>query len=324
MIEKLRSENQDRLSELGELLEQAKISLDNRACVYASGSFGRGEATKTSDLDLFIVGAGTQDKKPLPHLDEILIKAELINATRKLEIPDFDGDGRYLAQFSVEQLVESLGKPEDDANNTFTARLLLLLESTPIIGESQHEKAIKTIIGSYWRDYEDHASAFVPVFLANDILRLWRTFCVNYEANTQVITEQDTSKRRLKNYKLKYSRLLTCYSALLYMVARDRNSGTFTKDDALQMCKLSPTGRLEVLQHEAKCQNQAVTAGNLLDRYSNFLDEVAEGPDSLKEKLEDPDERRAHFGRATEFGDAMAEALKTFGKRGTLFRRLLV
>src|SRR5580658_2234467 len=67
----------------------------------------------------------------LKHLDEICIKADLIEVTRKLRIPEFSGDGRYLAHYSVHEFTKALGTPEDDVTNTFTARLLLLLESRP-------------------------------------------------------------------------------------------------------------------------------------------------------------------------------------------------
>ena len=37
---------------------------------------------------------------------------------------------------------------------------------------------------------------FMPAFLANDILRLWRTFCVNYEARTQTEPAEKKAKRK--------------------------------------------------------------------------------------------------------------------------------
>jgi hypothetical protein len=62
------------------------------------------------------------------------------------------------------------------------------------------------VVEAYWRDFLDHRQAFVPTFLTNDILRLWRTFCVNYEARTQTEPARKKAKRKLKNYKLKHRR----------------------------------------------------------------------------------------------------------------------
>jgi len=65
--------------------------------VYATGSFGRDEASKYSDLDLFIVGRSDGCTRALSKLEEICVKADLIEATQALEIPDFSGDVEYLA-----------------------------------------------------------------------------------------------------------------------------------------------------------------------------------------------------------------------------------
>ncbi len=141
-----------------------------------TGSFSRGEASRYSDLDLFIIGETADGKRALGGLDEILIKSDLVRATRKLGIPDFSGEGEYLTHYTVEEIVDTLGKPEDDVNNTFTARLLLLLESRPLIGDEAYREIIRQVVQAYCKDYQDHAMEFVPGFLANDILRMWRTF----------------------------------------------------------------------------------------------------------------------------------------------------
>ena len=213
------AETDRRLSKIQDSLKDAAKIAGGKGCVYATGSFGRGEASQFSDLDLFIVGRTLDDRRALGNLDEICIKAELVDATRKLRIPDFSGDGAYLVHYTIDELVDALGTSKDDANNTFTARLLLLLESRPLIGEKVYTKAIDDVIAAYWRDFEDHKKEFIPAFLSNDILRLWRTFCVNYEANTRTDPVEKKAKRKVKNYKLKHSRLLTCYLALLYLLA---------------------------------------------------------------------------------------------------------
>ena len=134
-----RSKMLERLPRLQERLKRAAEIAAGKACVYATGSFGRCEASQYSDLDLFIVGKTElapdgKKRSLLSRLDEIRVKAELIDATRDLKIPEFSGDGQYLTHYSVDELTETLGKREDDVTNTFTARLLLLLESKVLIG----------------------------------------------------------------------------------------------------------------------------------------------------------------------------------------------
>ena len=204
-----------RIETLRDRLKETERLAAGKACVYATGSFGRCEASAHSDLDLFIVGKRDgieeldgKEGSLLKHLDEICIKAALIDVTRQLGIPEFSGDGRYLVHYSVHDFTKTLGTPEDDVTNTFTARLLLLLESCPLLEDQVYREIIEEVIGAYWGDYEDHKTDFMPAFLANDILRLWRTFCVNYEAGTTKIPAEQRAKRRLKNYKLKHSRTL--------------------------------------------------------------------------------------------------------------------
>lgn len=251
LLSRRREQTLTRFSELRDNLTEAEGICRNKACVYATGSFARGEASEHSDVDLFIVGRGEADKRRLGRLEEILLKADLIEVTRKLNIPEFSGDGQYLVHYTVQQLVGSLGKPEDDATNTFTARLLLILESRPLLESEVYQTVVEQVLAAYWQDFEDHRNEFIPAFLANDILRLWRTFCVNYEAGTAREPEEKAAKRRIKNYKLKHSRLLTCYSALLYLLAIYGRDHTVTPVNAAEMAAMTPTERIEWLRNQA-------------------------------------------------------------------------
>lgn len=135
LLDRRRSQTVKRTQELqGQLTDAEKLVAD-RACVYMTGSFGRGEAGEHCDLDLFIAGRDDNNEPLLQNLDETLVKADLIKATGTLHIPEFSGQGEYLQHYSVSQLVQSLGTSEDDAKNTFKARLLLLLESRCLLGQ---------------------------------------------------------------------------------------------------------------------------------------------------------------------------------------------
>lgn len=83
ILNQRRKEAAQRVEELRKELLDAEKICGEKACVYAIGSFGRGEASPHSDLDLFIAGQGTPEKPVIRGLDEILIKADLIDATRK-------------------------------------------------------------------------------------------------------------------------------------------------------------------------------------------------------------------------------------------------
>jgi hypothetical protein len=325
-----RSQTIDRIASLQDLLKSAEIYIGGRACVYATGSFGRGEAGPHSDLDLFIVGK--RDGKPggqgkegslLTRLDEICIKADLIEATRKMQIPDFSGDGRYLTHYSVHEFTKTLGTPEDDVTNTFTARLLLLLESRPRLESEVYREIIEEVVAAYWRDYEDHKSDFIPAFLANDILRLWRTFCVNYEARTQRVPAEEKAEGKLKNYKLKHSRLLTCYSALLHLLAIYGDRKTVSPSEAIAMIGLTPTERLEWLKDQPDMASAHPMLSNILTQYERFLETGNAGKKELMERFMDKTKSQAYMRDASTFGDLIFEAMSRIGK-GSRFHRLLI
>ncbi|MCA9708904.1 MAG: nucleotidyltransferase domain-containing protein [Myxococcales bacterium] len=313
-----------RIAELDRHLAEAKRYAGDKGCVYLTGSFGRGEASDHSDLDLFIVGrTDDEGRRLVSNLDEICLKAELIKACKHSEFPDFSGDGEWLEHYTVRELVESLGRPEDDASNTFTARMLLLLESQPLLGHAVYASALDEVIAKYWVDYTDHADDFVPSFLANDILRMWRTFCVNYEARTQREPSGKKAKRRLKNYKLKHSRLLTCYSGLAYLLAVHRDRGTVAPGDVRAMAGLTPTERIERLPVGAQVE-VAPQVEQLLGQYERFLEQTAKPEDELIASFLDGGKGASLRADATEFGNSMFELLRVLGDGSALYRMLVV
>lgn len=326
-----RSYTKERIGTLREGLKIADELAKGKACAYATGSFGRREASRHSDLDLFILGKNDGKRGPdgregslLNRLDEICIKADLIEITRSLGIPEFSGDGRYLAHYSVDELTKTLGTSNDDVTNTFTARLLLLLESKPLLEEATYSEVTSDVIAAYWRDYEDHKTDFIPAFLANDILRLWRTFCVNYEAGTEREPEEKKAKGKLKNYKLKHSRLLTCYSALLYLLAVYKDKKTVHPADALEMISLTPTERLEWLQAQPVLAPARKVIGELMVQYEHFLTTTNAKEEDLIRHFSDKNRSRKLMQSAFQFGDSMYEALSIIGEANRFHRILVV
>jgi predicted nucleotidyltransferase len=326
-----RSETETRIHRLRERLKEAHALAEGKACIYATGSFGRHEASSHSDLDVFI--AGKNDGRPGPdgkegslltRLDEICIKADLIQVIRELKIQEFSGDGRYLTHYSVSQLTKTLGTPEDDVTNTFTARLLLLLESRPLLESDVYGPITKDVIASYWRDYADHKTNFIPAFLANDILRLWRTFCVNYEARSERAPDEAKAKGKLKNYKLKHSRLLTCYSALLYLLAIFGEQGSVHPSDAIEMISRSPSQRMEWLIVQPHLANANGLVKRLLTQYETFLETTNMSEAGLIDKFMDKATSADYMSAAYKFGDLMFEVLGAIGNQNPFHRMLVV
>lgn len=324
ILEARRKSSSNRLESLRQALRDAEDLAGSNACVYLTGSFARGEASEHSDLDLFIVGRGTQEQRKLRRLDEICIKAKLIEKTREQKFPDFSGDGEYLVHHTTDELTGTLGKPQDDASNTFTARLLLLLESRSLLCDAVYKDIINDVVKAYWRDYEDHKTEFMPAFLANDILRLWRTLCINYEARTQTDPAEKKAKRKLKNYKLKHSRLLTCYSGLLFLLYIYKKRNTVKPSDVCDMVKRSPTQRLEWLKGDSDDASTKKHVADVLECYERFLEDTDKSEVQLINEFLDEEKARTYRQNADELGGKVYDLMTAVGGNSKFYRLLVV
>lgn len=294
----------------------------NFATVYATGSFGRQEASPYSDLDLFILTESDPESGPgLTPLNTIRLQAALIDAAQQAGFPPFSDEGAYLKPHLLPDMREKLGGRDDDYENLFTARMLLLLESRALLGESVHERAIDFVLDEYWKDYDDNAGAFLPAYLTNDIIRYWKVLCLNYEAKAR--RSDDSAKRKLDNYKLKHSRLLMCYSAIIYFCHALRDSKSISTDVARQMTRLTPIGRLNAVAEQ--CSPRAQEAiDELLRMYVTFLKQTCAPKAELLKRFTDDDYHRARYREAQAFGDAMFQLVNEIGASTPLFRYLVV
>lgn len=205
---------------------------DSDVFVYCAGSLGRGDVGTASDLDLFLVTTKTESTRS--RLDEVELLADAILVNRQLGYGQFSNDGEYMKIYSLEEMTKALGAPHDDSENLFTARMLLLLESRCVCGKELYDKAIERIMEHYFRDNVAKRS-FRPLFLLNDLLRYWRTLCLNYE-----LIRNDTSRPwRKKNINLKFSRLLTVFGTVLPIIIEPISS----KERAIALTGMPPHER---------------------------------------------------------------------------------
>ena len=304
--------SRQRISELGERLAPlGEVVGEEPFCIYATGSYGRLEAWSGSDIDVFYLYEG-HPVKPLSRLTLIRVSAQLIEATEEMGFPAFSGDGRYLDVHYLDLMEEVLGSPEDDSLNAFTARMLLLLESRPIFGAERYERFLERVVGFYYRDFDDHRETFLPTFLLNDILRFWRTLTLNYEHDRYEISllpdpQRDPAKARsaLKNYKLKVSRLATCFSMVLHLASETPPVGP---ERVLELCKLTPRERFLLL---GDC-DQAASAGveRLLASYEDFLKHVQRPAAELLTEFNNPEARSKRLAEAGRFGEQIFDLLR--------------
>ena len=296
------------VSELPEITKHADL------CIYVTGSFGRLEASVHSDLDLFFIKGDAQDRPRMSHIDKTLMDASLIYKCREMNFPEFSGDGEYLEVHCLHDMRENLGGRRDDFENLFTARLLLLLESLPIYNGTLYEEVLREITKSYFRDYQNHEEDFQPTFLVNDILRFWKTLCLNYEhsRNSETSDEKEAQKSYLKNLKLKFSRMLTCFS-LVIPLAAPRTS--LEPEECVQLMRKRPLERLESV---AKDSNQIELWDRLADDYGWFLNSTGQPRDLVLDWMASSTNREQASYRAKRFGETMHELLVAVAEPKTM------
>lgn len=208
-----RAVSESKLAEVQSAFRKEHVFFHNKdVAVFCAGSLGRSDFGSRSDLDLFAISQKADADRR--RLEDLEILAKLIEVNRGLNYPEFSNDGRYLKVYSIHDMKSALGQARDDGENLFTARMLLLLESKPIFGDALYERQLLELIEHYFRDFGPQ-KRFRPIFLLNDILRYWRTLCLNYE---KIRNEPDKPWWK-KNVNLKFSRMLTIFGTVLPMIA---------------------------------------------------------------------------------------------------------
>lgn len=320
-IENRQLYSQRLLSDLKQNLQKSDFLLAEKACLFATGSLGRLEASTFSDVDPCIVSlCDDNGDSKLDLLTEIRVKSDLVEAIEHLNLKDIDGDGKYLGQFTIKELIDQIGKTTDDSSNAFSTRLLMILEGRAVIQQSIFEKAVAELISAYWVDFDLYEGKFIPAYFTNDIIRLWRTFCINYEARTRHLKNDEKIKKKIKNYKLKHSRILTCYSAIIYLLWIYRCNNTVAPNDAVNMSKLAPLERLSFVRDASSCGEISSAMSRLLERYENFLQSVNKDERELEQEILD---NRGYTRDDYNFGQDVFNAIDLVGERNS-FHRLIV
>lgn len=266
--------------EVSERMEKefSAIPFSKNVCVYACGSMGRLEMTDASDLDLFFISTDTNKDKccrkeetGISTLNKYRFFGTLYKINSELGYSDPSKGGEYWDFISDTNLID-IGSRKEDYNNSFTARMLLILESTPLFNPSLYNQLTQKVVDAYFRDYEDNKDGFVPLFIMNDIKRYWYTLTVNYEARRD--KNDDNNKKYWKRLKLKYARLLTCYSMIACLYERD-----VTSDYVIRCINMTPFERLEMLTKNHPGEKLDSVFESIKNEYEWFLRLRKEGPE---------------------------------------------
>lgn len=202
-------------------LETLRRQLNNRmgnclegdAFVSVSGSVGRLEASMASDLDFMIVYPGP------PPANAAAFRERLEECIEATSITLSDGSRAtfrrpnpqsvFVGDVDAGKLVASIGSREEDYDS-ISQRLLLLLESQPLWNADGFERTREKLVSAYAVDVTaDPSKEFV--LLINDLIRYFRTLCVNYHSTRTT----EHGKWPIRNIKLRHSRIVM-YCSLLF------------------------------------------------------------------------------------------------------------
>jgi predicted nucleotidyltransferase len=293
--------------------------------IFASGSYGRLEAGQHSDIDLFFLCNRPRSSYRDFNVPKIQVMSDIIDVARTMGFPEFSNDGEFLSVLFVDDILDNLGGRSDDFENHFTARLLLLLEGRPLIGEAVYTASTERIVESYFRDYPHHPKDFKPTFLTNDILRFWKTLCLNYENRRNALgadrqLDPDRKRRQqIKNFKLKFSRLLTCFATIGLLSTYDES---IEPEDVVALCSLAPVDRLSQIADRRPKAHAVVTDAIAL--YSGFLDLTSRSSDELGAFFDEDTNRTQAFDNAKLFGDRMFDVLANIHMDQSRIRYLVI
>lgn len=287
--------------------------------IYTTGSYGRLEASPHSDIDLFFVINKSRNELKEVRVPEIGIISDIIGIGSEMNFPKFSNDGEYLNLLYINDIIGDLGSRADDYNNHFTARMLLMLEGKYIHNDGVYDEILERTIETYFRDYKYHPKDFRPMFMVNDIVRFWKTLCLNYENKRNQQDEATMLKQKVKNFKLKFSRMLTCFGTVAAISAQ---SDGISAASVREMCSKTPLERLKSVSNTVPSASQF--ADNAEREYGWFLEMTALSTTELEEYFSDKSNKSSAFERARLFGDAVYGVLSEIDKEHSTLRHLVV
>lgn len=301
--------------------------LGTRTTVFVTGSAGRGDMGPASDLDPYVVRLDDA----VTDEDADAIEHALEAALRRTGLPGLDADGRHARLVAGTSLFEHLGDPEDDKSGALTKRMLLLLESHPLVNPGAYHELVEAAVDAYWNTELTQREVDLPIVLVNDIVRYWRIVLLNHESRLRAKSRQKRlgeaerhALRRYSSYKLRVPRCLSCFSALAYLLAlTPTESSRLTREDIVRMVAMTPIERLEHLRGlspELVPLLDALRAG-----YVRFLERTGQGKTALTDALaHDPGEVEAVSEDGRAFTKHMFDLIQHLGGGRTLHRAMVV
>ena len=243
----------NRLGQLTTALETIDLKGAN---VVSNGSYARREASQLSDFDYFLLfSADISDDDAKQVVDSVRVVVE--RTVGKLP----SADGAFGTWIRMPEMQVQIGG-DDDTNRRFTRRVLFLTEGYAVGQSTLFREQKKALIERYVQDnITDHQLA---LFLLNDIVRYYRTVCVDFEYKTF----EQRKEWGLRNIKLIFSRKLLYYAGILMVAETYQRTLSEKREILSRLMELTPLQRIsEICGHNAD---------KALAEYDYFLGQISD------------------------------------------------
>jgi hypothetical protein len=170
-------------------------------------------------------------------------------------------EGAFASEIIEGDLTGQIGGMSD-TNDNITRRILFLTEGLPVGSRALFDKQRKQLVDRYIENkIPDHQITF---FFLNDVIRYWRTICVDFENKTF----EQGKDWGVRNIKLVFSRKLLYFGGLLIAAETAYRTPSEKRDIAIELMDLAPLDRLSKV-----CKSAGDRA---IAEYNNFLDKISD------------------------------------------------
>lgn len=256
-IQSARRRTAEQIATISSTLSRHEPRPDISTCVF--GSWAGAELTAGSDDDWAVL----VNREFGAYDPEVL--AEIVAAQAELGVDDRmpGAQGVFGVPIGVQELVGNIGL-DRDTNTNLTRRMLLLLESRELHG-SVRAAAVDAVLDRYLKQGVKDGQP--PRFLLNDIVRYWRTICVDFEGKAGI----DDPKWVTRNAKLRTSRKLLFAGGLIAVLLCHLSSAENMQAFLTRWFDVTPLDRLSAAFLHVDALDPATRAIGAYDRWIGLI-----------------------------------------------------
>lgn len=288
-IEGAREFSTDTLNQLRKVL----VDSGDDYTIVVGGSLARMEASPLSDIDYFFFG---EDAVAISRAKAFLASKRDAIADLGLRAP---ADGGAFGESSCEQhdvLLSNIGGG-NDTNEKMTRRILFLLEGAWLAGRERFNEYRRDVIERYTPLHTKKTR--LCRFLLNDIIRYYRTICVDFEYKTA----EEEKVWGSRYIKLRFSRKILYFGGLIAVAETADLDRSDKVSRLIQLLELPPIERITNV-----CPGMTA---QVLDIYNCFLSQLSNRDvrAALGTVTQDPATHSETFVNLRKLGSEFTDAL---------------